>query len=118
MKWHYVLLAAVIVLFASYSHAEHAHDEGHDDYSGWSSKKTANCCNSNDCGYLKEDEWRETPQATEVKILGKWCPVKPEHYITKGKSPDRTKAHACVTQGGYYQDNCERLLCFSGMPSW
>jgi hypothetical protein len=52
----------------------------------------------------------------QVKVRGKWCPVLPEHFIIKGKSPDWNKPHACINTDvrTSYGDDCERLLCYSG----
>jgi hypothetical protein len=49
-------------------------------------------------------------------VRGKWCPVLPEHFIIKGKSPDWNKPHACINYDlrTSYADDCERLLCYSG----
>ena len=33
-------------------------------------------------------------QGEEFKISDKWCPVKPIHYLTQGKSPDWIRAKA------------------------
>jgi hypothetical protein len=67
-----------------------------------------------------DNEWRETSEGTEVKISGRWCLVLPEHRIIRGKSPDWSKAHACVQPDVKYSTGrktpCERLLCFSGVP--
>jgi hypothetical protein len=42
--------------------------------------------------------------------------------IIRGKSPDWSKAHACVQPDGKYSTGrkmpCERLLCFSGTPKY
>jgi hypothetical protein len=100
------------------ANAQHNHDEGHPDYQNWASGKTSNCCNDKDCGDLNEDETREGDKGTKVLILKKWCPVKAEHYIIKGKSPDWNKPHACVNHLGYYDDPCDRLLCFAGKGGW
>jgi len=83
-------------------------------------KKPATAATIKTVALLNADEWRETTQGDEVKILGQWCPVKAEHYIIKGKSPDWTKAHACVARGAdhMYSNPCDRLLCFTGMPSY
>lgn len=120
MRYHYVLLAAVIVLFATQARAQQHHAAGHNEYQNWSSEKTANCCNNEDCGDLKDDQWRETDHGDEIKILGQWCPVKREHYLTKGKSPDWNVAHACVNQNpnASYANPCDRLLCFTGKGGW
>jgi hypothetical protein len=96
--------------------AQHNHDEGHPDYSQWQSLKTTNCCNSNDCGFLNDDEWRQGPAGVEIKIRDKWCLVRPMHYIIKGKSPGWTHAHACVVKLGNFSNDCDRLPCFAGVP--
>ncbi len=91
--------------------AQHNHNAGHGDYQGWSSQKVTNCCDDRDCGELKDDEIRQTETGPQVLISGQWCPVLREHYLVKGKSPDWSVAHACVTRSG---EGCNRLLCFSG----
>src|SRR5260221_8124756 len=85
-----------IAVFIGTAHAQHNHSAGHNDYQGWSSQATGNCCNNQDCGELTKDEWRETDTGTEVLINGTWCPVKPEHFIVTGKSPHQTVAHDCI----------------------
>jgi hypothetical protein len=45
-------------------------------------------------------------------------PVKPEHYIIKGKSPDWNKAHACINHKSFYTNPCDALLCFTGKGQW
>lgn len=105
--------------------AQHNHAAGHNDYSGWATPTISNCCNNQDCGELRDEEVRDTAKGTEIKIEGQWCPVLPKHYITKGKSPDWNKSHACIRkkkwagcdEGGCYEDTtspCERLLCYGG----
>lgn len=96
--------------------AQHNHERGHNDYLGWASGVTTNCCNNQDCGLLKDDEVRDTTTGTQVKIDGQWCPVERRHYITKGKSPDWNVSHACIKRRDYFPDMapCDRLLCFSG----
>ena len=118
MTWPYFAAAFLFAIFPSGVMAQHNHDAGHLDYSQWQSRRTINCCNSNDCGFLKDDEWRQGVQGgEEIKIRDKWCPVKPIHYLTQGKSPDWTRAHACVVNLGNFSDDCERLLCFVGVPN-
>jgi hypothetical protein len=84
------------------------------------SRKASDCCNNMDCGALKDHEWRETSEGTQIKISEQWCQVRPEHYIIRGKSPDWSKARACVQPDVKYSTGrktpCERLLCFSGAP--
>ena len=102
--------------------AQHNHHRHHNDYRDWSSQKRSNCCNNDDCGTLKADEWRHSRAGVEVLIAKKWCPVLREHFLTRGKSPDWNVAHACVQKpmadensGEIYDpDPCQRLLCFSG----
>jgi hypothetical protein len=114
-------LGLLIFLTSSLSPAagQHNHGSGHHDYMTWASKKTGNCCDNQDCGSLSKDEWRETAEGTEVKILGAWCPVLQEHFIIRGKSPDWTKAHACVNKNmSLSMTVCQRLLCFAGLPQF
>ncbi len=116
------LIAAALTLLSSGcgmtapALAQHNHERGHADYQSWASGRTGNCCNNQDCGTLNDDEVREGPGGTEIKIDGEWCPVLREHYIVRGKSPDWNVAHACVGHSNYYLSlpPCERLLCFSG----
>jgi hypothetical protein len=102
--------------------AQHNHGEGHHDYLTWSSTKTDNCCNNQDCGELKDDEWRETNTGIEIKIAEQWCPVRQEHFIIRGKSPDWSKAHACIQADVNFSTGrkspCERLLCFAATPKF
>ncbi len=106
--------AALVAVFlcAVAARAQHNHGAGHSEYQGWSSGKVGNCCDDRDCGALKEDELRETATGLQVRIDGQWCPVLRQHYLTRGKSPDWSVAHACVSPAPY-ADPCERLLCFT-----
>ncbi len=83
---------------------------GHELYKEWASKVTAHCCNDEDCRYLDAAEWRQNEHGYEIKIGNLWCPVKPEHFLIKGHSPDITRAHACVMPNAIA--TCLRLLCF------
>ena len=111
-------IVLLLLLFATESVAQHNHAQGHNDYAAWASKKASNCCNNMDCGELRDDEWRETAEGTQVKISGQWCPVLPEHFVIRGQSPDWSKAHVCVQPDVKYSTGrktpCERLLCFTG----
>src|SRR5215475_14129772 len=116
MAWFSLTAFLALVSYPTRAMAQHNHDEGHLQYLQWQSQRTTNCCNSNDCGFLKDDEWRQGAEGDQIKIRDKWCPVKTMHYITKGKSPDWTHAHACVIKHGYFPDDCDLLLCFFGVP--
>ena len=114
-----LLLWCILISFlACGAQAQHNHAQGHNEYSGWSSLKTGNCCNNQDCGDLADNEWREKDGRVEIEILGAWCPVNQEHYVVKGKSPDWTRAHACVNKNpnATFANPCDRLLCFMGIP--
>jgi len=91
---------------------EHRHALGHGEYTDWASKKTNNCCNNEDCHYLTESDFRETADGTELKVGNKWCPVKEEHFVIRGRSPDWSRLHACINNYTSYQDQCDRILCF------
>ncbi len=114
----FVLLATPFILFLTLARAQNQdHAAGHNDYYNWSSQRTGNCCNNQDCHGIGNEEWRETENGVEIKIMDVWCPVKQDHLIISGKSPDSTIAHACI-RGGWmpamYNQPCDRLLCFVG----
>jgi hypothetical protein len=111
----YLLFVAAFfgAMYAVPIYAQHNHERGHNDYKGWSSGKTPNCCDNQDCGALKDDEVRQTDSGTEVLISGEWCPVLRQHWTKPGaRSPDWNTAHACIRKSS--PTNCERLLCFMG----
>jgi hypothetical protein len=147
MKAIIYVLAAIAVgialLWAVTALAQHNHDAGHNDYRDWASQKTGNCCNERDCGELAPDEWRETPDGTEVKLKDRyygtegrwgdgryshviernrevWCPIKPEHRVLPGtaRSPNYDAPHLCARQysASAHEDPCERIRCFMGKP--
>jgi hypothetical protein len=119
MPLHHLFALALLIAFTPAASAQHNHADGHHDYMTWASKKTGNCCNNQDCGALSEGEWRETAEGTEVKILGEWCPVRQEHFLIRGKSPDWTKPHACINKNtSLISHPCHRLLCFAGLPQF
>lgn len=105
-------LSGGFLLLMSGVSAQHNHSSGHGEYQGWASGKVANCCDTRDCGELRESEVRETDNGTQVRIDGQWCPVLRQHYLVRGKSPDWSVPHACVSQSPH-ADPCERLLCFT-----
>jgi hypothetical protein len=72
MAWFYFLTAFLfLVFFQTGAIAQHNHDEGHLEYSQWQSQRTMNCSNSDDCGFLKDDEWRQGAEGDEIKIRDK-----------------------------------------------
>lgn len=110
------LLLLMFALASSGAYAQHNHTRGHNEYQNWSSQKIYNCCNNDDCGTKEDAEVRQTHTGTEVLIEDQWCPVLSIHWITRGKSPDWLKFHACVgkTIAWTSKPPCERLLCFVG----
>jgi hypothetical protein len=130
MKWFNIIVCTIgfafsvaVALYPKPALAQHNHSEGHPDYQSWASGRTEYCCNEEDCGDLNEDEVREGVSGKEVLVHARtheptWCPVRPEHYIIKGKSPDWGKSHACVNHKSTYSDPCAALLCFSGKGQW
>jgi len=107
-----VALAAALAILSFPAIAQHNHGAGHNEYQNWSSQKVSNCCSSQDCGEIGEGEIRETQSGTELRIDGAWCPVLPEHRLIRGRSPDWSVPHACVSQGAAYGNPCDKLLCF------
>lgn len=113
-----VLLLALTIPSPADDHS-YLHAQGHDEYKTWTSRRMpGGCCSNQDCAPLKPEQWRESETGTEVEIEGQWCPVKHEHFLTRGKSPNWEVAHACI-RPRYPGSNvapCERLLCFAGTP--
>jgi len=111
-----VALVIILIMWAAIRNAaaQVEHVLGHNEYQNWSSRKTAYCCNNFDCGRLEDDHIRDGSDGSEVRIGGEWCPVRPEHYVVRGRSPDLSSAHACVGSGPQWTQRtpCERLLCF------
>ena len=110
----------ILVLFALFSATaalgQHNHDAGHSDYIDWRSQRAPqSCCNDHDCGSLKDDDVRQTATGPEVKVGGDWCPVLPEHYLTRGKSPGWSVAHACIDRKSTRLNSSHVAL--SRMPS-
>ena len=93
------------------------HAQGHDEYKNWSSQKTGNCCNNDDCSEIHDTNVRSTPSGYEVAIDHQWCPVLREHWIIRGRSPNFTSYHGCIKKKTEWNNStpaCERLLCFAG----
>ena len=119
IAWGAVLLLAFLLacymagLRGAWSQEHHQH---HNVYQNWSSLKTSNCCNNDDCGTLDLTDVRETKSGTEVRVGVEWCPVLREHFIIRGRSPDWTVPHACINKKPYasFTSVCDRLLCFAG----
>ena len=115
--------ASAMALASTIAFAQENHAAGHNEYQGWASRKTGNCCSNQDCGILTQDKWRNADAGTEVKIDDQWCPVEYQHFIFRGKSPDASHAHACVRKHPIINgmpvketqvETCDRLLCFVG----
>lgn len=115
MRWQFLtaLIVASYFAFLAQVSGQHNHAQGHSDYMQWQSPKTSNCCSNQDCGSLSGLDVRETAQGTQVQIDGEWCPVLSIHRIIRGKSPDWSVAHACVSKNPELK-TCDKLLCFVG----
>lgn len=110
--WSVILLALGTAAQAQTNHAQH-----HPSYQNWTNQNDRGCCNNLDCGALAESNERVTAAgATEVRIDGEWCPVKPHHYLKKGNAPDWSTSHVCVTQAYSGPSVCDRLLCYQPKP--
>ena len=111
MRW---LAATLAAAFSFSALAQHNHDHGHPDYKNWRSERAPHsCCNDEDCSGIEDTEVRQTATGTQVRIEGQWCPVFPQHFLTRGKSPDWSVNHICVRSSKYMSGGpCERLLCF------
>jgi hypothetical protein len=113
----YFFLAFMFLYSMAYAQEHHA--QFHPHYQNWVSQGGKNCCDNQDCGQLLEENERETPAGIEVRIEGRWCPVKPEHYLQKGNAPNWASSHVCVVKNMPYMPPlgpCERLLCYQPKP--
>ena len=101
--------------------AQDNHAIGHDEYLGWSSGKVQDCCrgikSGGDCGTLAAEQYRQTATGTEIMIDTTWCPVKPEHFVLRGTSPNGGLIHACISRQ-ISIDPCDRLRCYMGKAGW
>lgn len=103
----------VFALVLADDYQGHNHDLHHAQYQTWQSNSGFNCCNDRDCGELPEDRIRENGQNIEVKVDDEWCPVLHEHLLKVGKSPDWSKAHACIlAPHSILGTPCQRFKCF------
>ena len=111
------LTFAIGCMICTCAWAQDNHAIGHDEYLGWSSIKSQDCCrgtkNGGDCGILAMSRYRQTVVGPQVFIENKWCPILKEHFVIRGKSPDSATPHVCI---GAQQtaDPCDRLRCFMG----
>jgi hypothetical protein len=104
------VLIAIAMLLVGTADAQHNHGAGHGEYHDWRSRKAPHsCCNEQDCGAMTDAEVRETETGTQVLVSGEWCPILPEHKLTRGRSPDWSVNHACIRPHGH---GCDRVLCF------
>lgn len=110
-----IRLFFVFLLCTTPALAQHNHDRFHWEYYLWSSQRAANCCNNIDCGAIPDNQVRETEIGTQILIAGQWCLVQKQHRLIRGKSPDWSTAHACIS-GVLDPNPCHRLLCFVGKP--
>ena len=93
------------------------HDLYHAQYRTWMSNSGFNCCNDQDCSPLADDHIKEDGDYTKVRVdqpngTFTWCPVLAEHLLRVGKSPDWSRAHACILPPLAGRSPCERLKCF------
>lgn len=111
--WWWILTILFFVAFmCGQAWPQHQHAQGHSEYLNWRSQKTDNCCSDRDCGGVNDNEVRNTRTGYEILIAGQWCPVLSTHFLTRGKSPDWSVNHACISQNTELSP-CDRLLCFN-----
>jgi hypothetical protein len=88
-------------------------------YTNWVNKDGRGCCNNHDCRPIPPGYERTNNGRLEVYVVGEgtakgqaeWCPVKPQHYLSRGNAPDGSRSHYCV----WYQAGstpCTQLLCY------
>lgn len=110
-----LIAAAILMFLLSHMRAQHnhapGHAQGHSEYEKWQSQKTGNCCSNQDCAGLPDTKIRETRLGPEVQIDGQWCPVLSIHRLIRGKSPDWSVAHACISKNPELRP-CDKLLCY------
>jgi len=112
-------VAALLLWLTAPVQAQHNHAQGHPDYQHWVNKVGRECCNGQDCGELREQDERTTATGgVEVRVEGKWCPIKPHHYLQTGNAPNWSTSHVCVLKAAPWQimPVCDRLLCYQPKP--
>lgn len=95
------------------------HARFHSTYRDWINGQDRGCCNDQDCAPLAAEDERERPAGIEVRIEGRWCPVKPFHYLKRGNAPDWSTSHVCVQKQQSWmtpKNPCDRLLCYQPKP--
>jgi hypothetical protein len=88
-------------------------------YTNWVNRDGRGCCNNHDCrpippGYERTDNGR-----LEVYVVGEgvaagqaeWCPVNPQHYLSRGNAPDGSQSHFCIWERAGTTP-CTQLLCY------
>ena len=99
----------------------------HDTYSNWKSRGGTACCNNHDCEAIADARVRTMDGHFEVYLevsnTAAWCPVKPEHYLETGNTPNWSTAHVCVQKTHVNGVRiaqpgapCSHLLCFQPKP--
>ena len=120
--WRWAMLGvAILILFMwtiSLALAQHNHAAGHSEYTKWTNRNGAQCCNGSDCGSLKPEEEKQENGKLYVKVENTWCEVKPHMYLKTGNAPDWSSSHVCVWPSAteYSRPVCERLMCYQPRP--
>jgi hypothetical protein len=117
-----LLFFAILLWLYSMANAEaqEHHERHHAYYQNWVNRNDLGCCDNRDCGELSDDDERTTNGKLEVRILGRWCEVKPWHYLKRGNAPNAASSHLCVqkfySRDQNIDDPCDRLLCYQPKP--
>ena len=111
------VLVTVALLLAAADGSTHELNDGRQsvNYSNWVNRAGKGCCNNQDCRPIADSDVQLSP-VLKVRIGGRWCQVKREHYLRTGNAANWQSNHVCIRPYGDGSDPCSRLLCFQPKP--
>jgi hypothetical protein len=88
-------------------------------YTNWVNRDGRGCCNNHDCRPIPPGYERTNNGRLEVYVVGEgvaagqaeWCPVTPQHYLSRGNAPDGSHSHYCIWERAGTTP-CAQLLCY------